>query len=81
MSSSSGTAPSTTPPLDLSSSNIVMMIYRQAVFIVSLVCLFWFKSPLRASVLSLTKSYSSEMGPDVATRAAAATATTTAKPL
>ena len=40
-------------PYDVSISNIVIMIYRQVVFVISLIFLFFFKTPMRSSVLSL----------------------------
>jgi hypothetical protein len=42
-----------TDTLSLAVSNIVMMVYRQAVFVISLVCLFFFRSPIRSSILGL----------------------------
>ena len=54
--SSSSTGPSftvTPRPYDVSISNIVIMIYRQVVFVISLIFLFFFKTPMRSSVLSL----------------------------
>jgi hypothetical protein len=43
--------PATLPPLDLSKSNLVMMVYRQAVLVIGITCLFFFKSPMRDTVL------------------------------
>jgi hypothetical protein len=55
-SGSTGTTPTpplppTFPPLDLSKSNLVMMVYRQAVLVLGITCLFFFKSPMRDTVL------------------------------
>jgi len=40
---------------NLATSNIVMMIYRQAVLAMSVACLFFFESPIRASIFSPSK--------------------------
>jgi hypothetical protein len=40
---------------DISTSNLVMMVYRQAVFVAGIACLFFFKSPIRDTVLFAKK--------------------------
>jgi len=43
--------PSSTPPLDLSNSNLVLMVYRQVILVAGIACLFFFRSPIRDSIL------------------------------
>ena len=44
-----------TVSLDFSTSNLVMMVYRQAVLVAGITCLFFFKSPIRDTVLFARK--------------------------